>query len=103
METGDSSSFQHRVLALLTEIPHGKITTYQVIAHKLGTKAYRAVGNALHTNPDPDTYPCCKVVKSNGSLGGFAHGSKEKIRRLSREGIVVQEGKIVHFEARLWS
>jgi len=68
---------------------------------KLDCKAYRAIGNALNKNPYSDV-PCFKIVKNDGSLGGFALGSREKIRRLSKEGILVKNGKIIDFEKKLF-
>ena len=69
--------FSRRVYDLCRRIPKGKVTTYKIIAEKLGTKAYRAVGNALNKNPHKDV-PCHRVVGSDGSLTGFAHGIKRK-------------------------
>ncbi|MBI5388828.1 MGMT family protein [Candidatus Woesearchaeota archaeon] len=94
----DKPTFQHKVLALLLKIPQGKVTTYKEIAHALGTRAYRAVGRALHTNNKPDAFPCYKVVASDGLLGGYANGPEEKIRRLTKDGILVRKGQIIDFE-----
>lgn len=52
----------------------------------------------MHNNPDADTMPCFKIVKSDGSVGGFGLGIKDKIRRLRQDGIEVKDGKIVDFE-----
>ena len=92
-------TFDERCYALLRQIPRGRVSSYREIAHALGSKAYRAVGNAMNHNPyDTDTYPCHRVVKSDGTIGGYAHGSEAKIRRLEEEGVAVKEGKIVNFE-----
>lgn len=93
---------QKRMQALLRRIPTGKITTYRELAHALGTRGYRFVGQLLHTNPDGDTYPCYKVVCSDGRLGGYAEGQAEKIRRLKADGIVVKDGKVVNFKGVLY-
>ncbi len=82
---------------LLTQIPYGKVTTYGSLAEILGNKAWaRAVGNALHNNPDGKKYPCYKVVNSKGELSSaFAFGGlAEQQRRLEAEGIVVENGKV---------
>ncbi|MBI5421815.1 MGMT family protein [Candidatus Peregrinibacteria bacterium] len=92
----------HRLQQLLLQIPRGKVTTYKELAHAMGTKGYRYVGQLLHINPDPDRFPCCKVVKSDGSLGGFANGSAEKIQRLKAEGIVVRNGKVENFNTTFY-
>jgi len=46
-----SSTFNEKCYSLIKKIPKGKITTYKCIAKALGTKAYKAVGNAMHNNP----------------------------------------------------
>lgn len=84
---------------LVRQIPAGKVSTYGAVAKALGNKDYaRAVGRYMNKNPDADTMPCFKIVKSDGSLGGFGLGIKDKIRRLQQDGIEVKNGHIVHFE-----
>lgn len=78
------------------------MTTYGVLAHALGTRGYRAVGRLLSSNPEPDRYPCYKVVRSDGSLGGYSGGTPEKIRRLRADGIPVKNGRITDFKNRLF-
>lgn len=63
----------------------------------MGIKGYRYVGRLLGKNPEPDKYPCYKVVQSNGKLGGFALGNTNKIQRLKADGIEVSDGKVVEF------
>ena len=88
-------SFSARCVELLKVIPRGKVTTYASLARAAGNaKAVRAVGNAMHCNSDPDSFPCYKVVKSNGELGGYALGLDEKIKRLELDGIKIENGKI---------
>ena len=84
---------------LVRQIPPGRVSTYGAVAKALGNKGYaRAVGKYMNTNPDADTMPCFKIVKSDGSLGGFGLGINDKIRRLKQDGISVKNGKIVDFE-----
>ena len=52
----------------------------------------------MNKNPNADTMPCFKIVKSDGSLGGFGLGINDKIRRLKEDGIAVKDGKIVDFK-----
>jgi methylated-DNA-[protein]-cysteine S-methyltransferase len=80
-------TFNQKVWALCARIPHGRIATYADIARKLGTQAYRAVGNALNRNPYAPQVPCHRVVGSDGSLTGFAGGLKKKRQLLVDEGI----------------
>ncbi len=88
---------KQRLYELLTEIPRGKVVTYGTLAEMLGNKAWaRAVGNALHSNPDGDKYPCYKVVNSKGELSSaYAFGGiEEQKRRLKADGIAVENGKV---------
>lgn len=84
--------FQTQVLEYLLTIPKGKVVTYGQIAEALGCpSAARAVGNALHKNPDGDKYPCYKVVNSKGELSGrFAFGGiMVQQERLEADGVKV--------------
>ena len=80
-------SFNEKVWAMTARIPRGKVCTYGDIAKALGTKAYRAVGNALNRNPYAPAVPCHRVVGSDGSLTGFAGGVAKKQRLLKDEGV----------------
>ena len=86
--------FNERCYKILRKVPRGKVTTYKAIARKLNIKAYRAIGNALHVNPYAPKVPCHRVVKSNGEIGGFASGTKNKIKMLRLEGIQIKNNKI---------
>ena len=90
--------YLEKLQSLLLQIPKGKVTTYKEIAHATGIRGYRFAGQLLNKNPDPDKYPCYKVVLSDGKLGGFAKGSADKIRRLKMDGIEVKNDKVVNFE-----
>ncbi len=87
-------SFNENCYALLRKVPRGKVTTYKAIANALGSKAYRAVGNAMNKNPYAPKVPCHRVINSNGNIGGFALGKNKKINILNSEGIVIKSGKI---------
>jgi len=82
---------------LLKKIPKGKVTTYKIIADKLGTKAYRGIGQIIGANPNAPQVPCHRVVKSNGDISGYAFGVSQKIALLKQEGIEVVGGKIKNF------
>ena len=74
-------------------IPYGRVVTYGRLAELLGNSGWaRAVGNALHNNPDSERFPCYKVVNGNGKLSAaYAFGgAKEQKRRLEAEGILVE-------------
>lgn len=88
---------KQKVYDFLLSIPKGKVATYCQIAEALGNKRLaRAVGNILHTNPDPDRYPCYKVVNAQGRLSSnFAFGGAEGQQlRLEQEGIAVVNGTV---------
>ncbi len=94
-------SFDEECYELLKKVPKGKVTTYKEIAKALNTRAYRAVGNAMSRNPNLIKVPCHRVVKADGSLGGYAGGTEKKILLLEEEGVEVKKGKIVDFKAIL--
>lgn len=91
---GAKVNFDEKCYSLLVKVPKGKVTTYKAIAEALGTKAYRAVGNAMNRNPYAPRVPCHRVINSDGSLGGFAFGIEKKINLLKSEGIIIQGNKI---------
>lgn len=91
----DFVSFEEKVWTLIERIPRGRVTTYKIIAEKLGTKAYRAVGIACRTNPDAPHVPCHRVVNSDGRVGGYAYGQERKVRLLTRENVKVAKGRVV--------
>ena len=95
-------SFTDNCHKLLRQIPKGKITTYKIIAEKLGVKSYRAVGQAVGSNRDIPSTPCHRVVKTDGTLGGYALGLDKKIEFLKKEGVKVVGGKIVNFEQLIY-
>ena len=92
------SDFAQNCYDLLRLVPRGKVTTYKIIAEKLGKKSYRAVGQAVGANPDAPATPCHRVVKSDGGIGGYAFGVEKKIDILEKEGVEVVGGKIINFE-----
>lgn len=97
-----AKSFDQRCYELLKLIPKGKVTTYKLMAEALGTKAYRAVGNAMAKNPEPIAVPCHRVVKSNGEIGGYALGVEKKIALLESEGVRIENGKVADLAALLY-
>ena len=83
----EDMSFNERVWALTSRVPKGKVVTYGQIAEELGTRAYRAVGNAMNRNPYAPDVPCHRVVGSDGHLTGFGTGIPKKKRMLKKEGV----------------
>lgn len=91
-------NFNQRCYEILKKIPKGKVTTYKEIAKALGSKGYRAVGNAMNKNPNAPKVPCHRVVRTDGSLGGYAYGLKKKIELLNSEGVDVANGKVTNLD-----
>ncbi|MBO4266697.1 MAG: methylated-DNA--[protein]-cysteine S-methyltransferase [Lachnospiraceae bacterium] len=92
-----SDSPSKRIYEAVRKIPYGHVATYAQVAQLAGDrKMARAVGNALHKNPDPDNIPCFRVVNSKGELAGeFAFGgSGVQARLLEAEGITVRDGRV---------
>ena len=96
------TKFQWQVLKTTLAIPLGETRSYKWIAQQIGSpKSVRAVGQALRRNPYPLIIPCHRVIKSDGTLGGYAgrYGSQkarllkleEQIRRESRLALEIRK------------
>lgn len=85
---GIVKGFARRVLQACGKIPRGRVTTYGRLAASLGVPGgARAVGNAVAGNPFPLVIPCHRVIRSDGSLGGFGGGLLMKRALLEMEGV----------------
>tara|TARA_B100000579_G_scaffold420027_1_gene419281 strand:+ start:508 stop:783 length:276 start_codon:yes stop_codon:yes gene_type:complete len=85
------TKFQLKVWEYLRKIPYGTIKTYTQIAKAIGKPlAVRAVANAVGKNPYPPHIPCHRVIRSDGSLGGYSGkgGVNTKKKLLKKEGIM---------------
>lgn len=92
------TQFEKEVYAACKKIPRGRVSTYMTIAKVIGKpKGARAVGNALNRNPYAPSVPCHRVVRSDGTVGGFASGEKKKISILQKEKLIIANGRIVDF------
>ena len=101
MKKSEPSKFDAKCYRLISAVPRGKVTTYREIAKALGHKGFRAVGQAMGRNPYAPKVPCHRVVRSDGSLGGYAFGLKKKVALLKAEGVAVRNGKVVNFSKHL--
>lgn len=91
MANRQNLSFADKVAEIVRMIPVGQTMTYKQVAAAVGQpRAYRAVGNILNRIWQTDkgkTVPCHRVVRSDGSIGGYAAGAVAKIQKLRHEGI----------------
>ena len=96
-------SLDKKIYKKLLEVPKGKITTYGELAKAVGLKnGQRAVGKIMNKNPYPIIIPCHRVIKSDGKIGGYAYGEEIKTNMLSKEGIKIQNGKILDLENSIY-
>ena len=86
------TKFQLKVWAYLRKIPRGSVKTYSQVAKDIGKPlAIRAVANAIGKNPYAPKIPCHRVIRSDGSLGGYSGKGGVKTKRflLQKEGIML--------------
>ena len=86
------TKFQLKVWNYLKKIPRGKVKTYSEVAKAIGKPlAVRAVANAIGKNPLAPQIPCHRVIRSDGSLGGYSGkgGIKTKRLLLKKEGVAL--------------
>ena len=96
-------SFAEKCHEALKKIPRGKVTTYKLLAHAIGSHAYRAVGTAMKNNPNPSSEsPCHRVVNSDGRVGEYVFSKTAKEELLRKEGVKIEDGKIVDFKRILY-
>ncbi len=89
------NSFKEKVYEIVRQIPKGKVMTYKGVAKLAGSpRAWRAVGNILNKNTDPNVF-CPRVIRSDGKIGGYGQGTKKKINILKREGVQMKNGRII--------
>nr|QBK89534.1 MAG: 6-O-methylguanine DNA methyltransferase, DNA binding domain [Pithovirus LCPAC001] len=108
-KTRTLTKFQLKVLEELTHIPKGMVTTYKILAIRIGVPgSARAIGSALKLNPDTSVYPCHRVIKTNLSIGGYFGRIKgdnidKKMNLLKTEGVIFNSnGKLVD-SSLIWS
>ena len=101
-----NESFFNKVYTIVKKIPHGKVTTYGLIARHLGTsKSARIVGYAMNSSHKFSNIPAHRVVNRNGLLTGRHHffGSSLMQELLENEGIIIIDNKIENFNNVLWN
>jgi methylated-DNA-[protein]-cysteine S-methyltransferase len=85
-----SKGFRRQILDELTHVPYGQVVSYRELATRAGNpKASRAVGSAMATNPIPIVVPCHRVIRTDGTLGGYGGGLPMKQTLLALEGALL--------------
>jgi|TARA_A200000113_G_C8545437_1_gene250731 methylated-DNA-protein-cysteine methyltransferase-like protein len=100
------NDFFQRVYKVVRTIPVGRVTTYGLIAKKLGTaSSARTVGWALNACHNDSSIPAHRVVNRNGLLSGKHHfkGFDLMKQLLENEGIEVNDDRVVDFNIKLWN
>jgi len=91
------TEFQEKVRQIVRNIPQGKVLSYKQVAEAAGYPgAFRAVGTVMRNNHDK-TVPCHRVIKADGTPGGYNGGEKEKELRLRAEGAKVDTGAEIKY------
>ena len=89
LDFGNLTVLEQQVLRAVLLVAYGRTKTYREIAKQIGRpKAYRFVGNTLANNPFPVAVPCHRIIRADGSLGGFGGGTDLKKRMLAMEHTV---------------
>lgn len=89
-------SFPEKVYKVVKKIPAGKVLSYKEVAKLAGRpRAFRVVGNILNKNLNPKI-PCHRVIKSDGRVGGYKKGMKNKIALLIKEKVIIKGKKLKH-------
>lgn len=82
------TAFTKRIYEIVSQIPKGEVMTYKEVAEVAGRPgAFRAVGTILSKNYDPNI-PCHRVIRSDGKIGGYNRGEREKRLTLERENVL---------------
>ena len=96
-------NIEEKIYKKLLQVPPGYVTTYGELAKAINLKnGQRVVGQIMKKNPFPVIVPCHRVVKSDGTVGGYAYGTDRKKYMLSKEGIKIKNYKISDFKNKLF-
>ena len=94
---------EEKIYYKLLQVPEGNVTTYGDLAKAINLKnGQRVVGKIMKNNPFPVIVPCHRVVKSDGTVGGYAYGTERKKHMLSKEGLEINNNKISDFKNNLF-
>ena len=96
-------SLEQKIYKKLLQVPKGQVTTYGELAKAVGLEnGQRAIGKIMNKNPYPVIIPCHRVVMSTGKIGGYAYGEEIKSNMLAKEGIKIENGKILDWEDKVF-
>ena len=96
-------NIEEKIYQKLLQVPTGYVTTYVDLAKSINLKnGQRVVGQIMKNNPFPVIIPCHRVVKSDGTVGGYAYGTERKKYMLSKEGLKINNNKILYFKKNLF-
>lgn len=91
------------VLTIVAKIPPGKLMTYATLARAAGMpRASRYMGKILGSNELLITIPCHRVVRSDGTLGGYKNGIEQKRTLLRMENIELRGNRVVNLSQYLF-
>jgi len=94
---------KEKIYSKLLDVPPGYVTTYGDLAKAINLKnGQRVVGQIMKKNPFPVIVPCHRVVKSDGTVGGYAYGTERKKYMLFKEGLKINNNKILDFKKNLF-
>ncbi len=94
---------EEKIYKKLLKVPSGYVTTYGELAKAINLKnGQRVVGRIMKNNPFPVIVPCHRVVKSDGTVGGYAYGTERKKHMLVKEGLKINDNKISDFKKNLF-
>ena len=94
---------EEKIYQKLLQVPSGHVTTYGDLSKAINLKnGQRIVGQIMKKNPFPVIIPCHRVVKSDGTVGGYAYGIEIKKHMLVKEGLEISNNKILDFKNNLF-
>lgn len=101
LKSNEFTGFEKKVYRIVALVPRGSVCSYKWVADKAGRpRSCRAVGNALNKNRYPSVIPCHRIIKSDGSIGGYAGGAELKKKLLRSEGVEFVSGRCRNLKRR---
>ncbi len=94
------TAFEEKVYEALSSVPRGRVTSYALLARQVGCGSAQAIGQAMKRNPRAPEVPCHRVLRADGTLGGYSgqvEGEQLEKKRalLESEGVRFEDGRLV--------